>query len=234
LGLLPRAELGSVLEVSELTTIRSKRVLIRCGEPIEFVYFPEDCVISLIVELEDARSVEAMTVGKDGFVGLAVLNGVPSARLTAIGQITGVARRISSEGFRHLVDDCETLRRTLLRYSHFAFETVSQSAACNRLHVIEQRCARWILMTADRVGRSDFDLTQEFLAEMLGVRRPGVSVALGMLETAGMIGQSRAHITVLDRARLEKSACECYGVITARHAELLSQGALSPEPVWQL
>jgi CRP-like cAMP-binding protein len=100
------------------------------------------------------------------------------------------------------------------------FETVSQSAACNRLHVIEQRAARWLLMSEDRVGRNQFDLTQEFLAEMLGVRRPGVTVAMGVLEKAGLIAHGRGNITVVDRVGLEKAACECYRIIRARQGEL--------------
>src|SRR5438552_3948187 len=102
------------------------------------------------------------------------------------------------------------------------FETVSQSAACNRLHVIEQRCARWLLMSQDRVGRDQFDLTQEFLAEMLGVRRPGVTVAMGILQKAGLITHGRGNITVIDRPGLERAACECYQTIRSRQAELIN------------
>ena len=129
---------------------------------------------------------------------------------------------IPSAAFRRLVDECDGLNRLLHRYSQFVFESVAQSAACNRMHVIEQRCARWLLMSEDRVGRSQFDLTQEFLAEMLGVRRPGVTVAMGALEKAGLIAHGRGRIAVTDRPGLEQVACECYGVIKARQQELLS------------
>ena len=110
----------------------------------------------------------------------------------------------------------------LHRYSQFIFETVAQSAACNRLHVIEQRCARWLLMSQDRVGRNRFDLTQEFLAEMLGVRRPGVTVAMGILEKAGLITHGRGNITVINREGLEKAACECYRTIKDREGVLVA------------
>ena len=163
-----------------------------------------------------------MTIGADGFVGIAVFHRVPSSRLKAIGQITGEARRIGTDDFRRLVPDCENLDRLLHRYSQFVFETVSQSAACNRLHVIEQRCARWLLMSQDRVGRDQFDLTQEFLAEMLGVRRPGVTVAMGVLQKAGLITHGRGNITVIDRPGLERASCECYQTIRSRQAELIS------------
>jgi CRP-like cAMP-binding protein len=151
-----------------------------------------------------------------------VFHGVPSSRLKAIGQISGETRRIPVEDFRQLVRECEGLDRLMHRYSQFIFETVSQSAACNRLHVIEQRCARWLLMSQDRVGRDQFDLTQEFLAEMLGVRRPGVTVAMGMLEKAGLITHTRGSITVVDRQGLEKVSCECYQTIRDRQAELIA------------
>lgn len=222
LRLLPPAELEAVLERTEMVTIESKEIVWEPDKPIRFVHFPEDCVISLVTDLKNGDKVEAMTIGNDGFAGLAILNGLLVSKLSAIGQITGYSRRILAEDFRHLVKECEDLGRLLHRYSQFMFETVSQSAACNRLHVIEQRCARWLLMSQDRVGRDRFDLTQEFLAEMLGVRRPGVTVAMGILEKAGLISHGRGNITVADRAGLEKAACECYATIRERQGKLFT------------
>lgn len=222
LKLLPESELSAVLSVSETVGVESKQLIFRREEPIRHIYFPHDCVISLVTELKDGSSVEAMTVGCDGFVGLAVFNGIPASRLTAIGQISGSAVRIPTSEFERLTAECAELDRLLHRYSQYVFETVSQSAACNRMHVIEQRCARWLLMSEDRVGRNHFDLTQEFLAEMLGVRRPGVTVAMGTLEKAGLISHGRGRIAVTDRPGLEKVACECYRVIKERQGEILS------------
>ena len=222
LGLLPAAELEQVLALSERVTVRSKEVVFRRGEAIPHVYFPEDCVISLVTELDNGDAVEAMTVGSDGFAGVAVFHGVIASRLKGIGQISGEALRLPTPDFRKLTDSCPELDRFLHRYSQFVFETVSQSAACNRLHVIEQRCARWLLMSQDRVGRDEFNLTQEFLAEMLGVRRPGVTVAMGELEKAGLIAHSRGMIAVVDRPGLEKASCECYQTIKDRQSELIS------------
>lgn len=222
LSLLPPAELDSVLERAETVTVQSKDVVFRRGEPIRYVHFPEDCVISLVTELENGDSVEAMTVGSDGFAGIAVFHGVLGSRLKGIGQISGRAVRLRTDDFRELSNTCESFNRLLHRYSQFVFETVSQSAACNRLHVIEQRCARWLLMSQDRVGRDEFHLTQEFLAEMLGVRRPGVTVAMGALEKAGLIAHSRGLIAVVDRPGLEKASCECYQTVRKRQAELIS------------
>ena len=211
-----------MLERTELVSVQSKESVFEREQPIRFAHFPEDCVISLVTKLDDGDSVEAMTVGNDGFVGVAIFHGLPSSRLTAVGQITGQSRMVRAEEFRQLMAECPALDSLLHRYSQFIFETVSQSAACNRLHVIEQRCARWLLMSQDRVGRDRFDLTQEFLAMMLGVRRPGVTVAMGLLEKAGLITHSRGNITVVNRAGLEKASCECYRTIRARQAKLLS------------
>jgi CRP-like cAMP-binding protein len=179
-------------------------------------------VISLVTELDSGDSVEAMTVGNDGFVGVAIFHGLPSSRLMAVGQITGESRRVRAEDFRQLMAVSPVLYGLLHRYSQFVFETVSQSAACNRLHVIEQRCARWLLMSQDRVGRDTFDLTQEFLAMMLGVRRPGVTVAMGLLEKAGLITHRRGSISVVNRPGLEKVSCECYRTIKIRQGKLFS------------
>jgi CRP-like cAMP-binding protein len=205
-----------------MVTVRTKEIVFEREKPIRHVHFPDDCVISLVTELNDGDRVEAMTIGSDGFVGIAIFHGLVSSRLTAVVQISGQSRKIAAEDFRTLLADCPGLDRLLHLYSQFVFETVSQSAACNRLHVIEQRCARWLLMSQDRVGRNQFDLTQEFLAAMLGVRRPGVTVAMGELEKAGLIAHSRGNITVLNRAGLEKVACECYGTMRARQGKLFS------------
>ena len=211
-----------MLERTEIVSVQSKESIFEREQPIRFAHFPEDCVISLVTKLDNGDSVEAMTVGNDGFVGVAIFHGLPSSRLTAVGQITGESRRVRAEDFRQLMAGCPVLYSLLHRYSQFVFETVSQSAACNRLHVIEQRCARWLLMSQDRVGRDSFDLTQEFLAMMLGVRRPGVTVAMGLLEKAGLITHRRGSITVVNRSGLEKVSCECYRTIKTRQGKLFS------------
>ena len=222
ISLLPPSEREAVLGRSEMVTVQTRDIIFEREKPIRFAHFPEDCIISLVTELDDGDQVEAMTVGNDGFAGIAVFHGLPSSRLKAVGQITGRSRRIPTEDFRKLMAECPGLYALLHRYSQFVFETVSQSAACNRLHVIEQRCARWLLMSQDRVGRDRFDLTQEFLAEMLGVRRPGVTVAMGALRKAGLIKHGRGNITVVNRAGLEKASCECYQTIRARQGKLFA------------
>jgi CRP-like cAMP-binding protein len=220
LSLLPPTDLKAVLERAELVTVESKEIVFERDKPIRHIHFPDDCIVSLVTQLEDGDQVEAMTVGNDGFAGIAVFNGLSSSRLKAIGQVTGTSQRIAVEDFRQLMER-PALDRLLHRYTQLVLETVSQSAACNRLHVIEQRCARWLLMAQDRVGRNRFDLTQEFLAEMLGVRRPGVTVAMGILERAGLITHGRGYITVVDRSGLEKVSCECYRTILERQTKLM-------------
>ncbi len=213
--------MAAFLDHSELVTVRSRETLFEPQDSPASVHFPEDCVISLVTVMRDGDQVEAMTVGNDGFSGIPVFHGVETSPNRGIGQITGTARRVSVADFRFLAKECVILHRLLHLYSEFVYETVAQSAACNRLHVIEQRCARWLLMSHDRVGRDTFDLTQEFLAEMLGVRRPGVTVAMGVLEKAGLIAHARGNITVVNRTGLEGAACECYQTIRERQDRLI-------------
>ncbi|HUQ98287.1 MAG TPA: Crp/Fnr family transcriptional regulator [Gemmatimonadaceae bacterium] len=222
LRLLPEQEAQHLFAAADLVTVKTKDLVWESEGKITDVYFPEDAIISLVTQMKDGSGVEAMTIGNDGFAGLAVFHGLDSTQCLACGQITGKAWRLSAEKFRQVTAELPTLQRVLHQYSHLVFEIVSQSAACNRLHVIEQRCARWLLMSEDRVGRPKFDLTQEFLAEMLGVRRPGVTVAMGVLEKQGLIAHGRGNITVINRAGLEAASCECYAKIKRRQDELLS------------
>jgi hypothetical protein len=221
LQLLPAGELEVVLGASELVTVKSKEIVFKRHAIIPYVHFPEDCVISLVTQMPDGDGVEALTVGNDGFSAIAVLNGVDSMNCLGCGQITGKAWRLDRDTFRRILSGSPELTRVLHRYVQLAFETVSQSAACNRLHVVEQRCARWLLMSQDRIGRATFDLTQEFLAEMLGVRRAGVTVAMGVLKRQGLISSGRGSITVADRAGLERASCQCYRIIRQREAAIL-------------
>jgi hypothetical protein len=219
---IPASEAGLLILVSELVTVKSKELFFKPGGSLAHVHFPEDCVISLVTELEDGHAVEAMTVGNDGFTPLALFNGVDSMNCRGIGQVTGQAWRIRRSDFVALLPTCPELRRVLHLYSQLVFETVAQCAACNRLHEIENRCAKWLLMSHDRVGRDSFDLTQEFLSQMLGVRRAGVTVAIGILEREGLLSHTRGNITIVDRAGLEERSCECYATVKRREALILS------------
>ena len=222
LSLLPPAELDAFIGASELVTVKTKDILFRPEGPIPYVFFPEDCVISLVVHLEGGGGVEAMTIGNDGFTPLVAFHGVESTGLLGCGQITGEAYRLPREKFVALFSESPALTRVLHRYSQLVFEAVAQSAACNRMHVVEQRCARWLLMSHDRVGRPSFDLTQAFLAQMLGVRRAGVTVAMGILERQGLLAHGRGSVTIVDRRGLERAACECYRTIKRREEIILA------------
>jgi hypothetical protein len=222
LNLLPARELEAILAVSDAVTIKTKDILFRPGGQTGAVYFPEDCVISLVVQLDGGAGVEAITVGNDGFTPLAAFNRVGTTNLVGCGQITGAAWRISGENFARILADSLEMTTVLHRYNQLVFEAVAQSAACNRMHVVEQRCARWLLMSHDRVGRPSFDLTHAFLAEMLGVRRAGVTVAMGVLARNGLISHTRGSVTIVDREGLENASCECYRAIRRREARILA------------
>ena len=197
------------------------QVIAESNEPFRHVYFPETAVFSIISRMADG-AVEVGTVGSEGMAGIAVFLDTDACVNETVAQIPGAAGRIESARF---VDGAATrpqLRRLLNRYTEAYLTQVAQTAACNRLHGIEARCARWLLMTHDRVGEAErFPLTQEYLAIMLGVRRGGVSVAAAALKDAGLIQYSRGAIRVVDRAGLEKAACDCYGIVRRHFDRLL-------------
>jgi CRP-like cAMP-binding protein len=217
---LPAEEIGILEPLLEPFEIRSKGLMYEAGTVIEDIHFPQTGVISLVTVLDGGGGVEALTVGKDGATGIAVLHGIRTTFCRIVGQIPGISRKARVAPFLEALDDMPVLRRRLELYSQFAFEMASQSAACNRMHVTEERCSRWLLMSQDRVGRDEFNLTQGFLSQMLGVRRPGVTVAIGVLEKAGLIAHERGLIRILDRAGLEAAACECYALTKRREASI--------------
>ena len=195
------------------------------GRPLAHVYFPESAIASVIAVMDDGGSVEVGTVGDEGMVGLSAFFGVDATTSEIVCQIPGTALRLPAADLARAADERPAFRRLLNRYADAYLAQVSQAAACNRLHPLERRCARWLLMTHDRVHRADrFPLTQEYLAMMLGVRRAGVSVAAGHLQSAGLIRYHRGGVQVLDRAGLEAASCECYRVVRARLDQLLSGG----------
>jgi CRP-like cAMP-binding protein len=191
------------------------------GEPIPFVYFPLSCVCSLVITVAGGGTVEVATVGNEGLVGLPVFLTSDASPVAAFCQVAGQALRLSAAALREETRGGGPLHDALLRYSQGLVNQIAQSAACGRLHPIDQRCARWLLMVQDRVGANRFALTQQFLAQMLGVRRAGVSAAAGALMRAGLIRYSRGLITVTDRAGLEAASCDCYRVVKEEFDRLL-------------
>lgn len=184
-------------------------------------YFPETAVLSLIIVMDDGAAVEAATVGNEGVVGLSAFLGDGAMSSRCLAQIAGDAQRVPVLALAAAVAESAALDALLRRYSQAFINQLAQSVACNRLHTIDQRCARWLLMTHDRIGGGDaFDLTQEFLSYMLGVRREGVSAASRGLQELGIIRYRRGHISVLDRPALERASCECYAETRSDYAQL--------------
>jgi CRP-like cAMP-binding protein len=218
---LPANELAAFLERAEKVSAPLRETLFEINEPFERVLFPLTGMGSLVTVLKDGTTLEAQTVGREGFMGLPLFHGIPVARCKGICQVEGDFYQLAPKDFLALLKVAPELRLMLHRYAQFSNEVVAQSAACNSMHLIEQRCARWLLLTADAVGRSDFSLTQEFLSQMLAVRRPGVTVAIGTLERQGLIEHRYGKVSISDADGLKKVSCECYQTITDKARELL-------------
>ena len=214
LTLLPLAERGPLLEAATSVTFQVKAVLFEPGDPIGAIYFPTDGVISLVTPLHGGAIVEVATIGNEGIVGVP-LAPVGGLAVRAITQVAGHGLRLETPVFLEWFERSNAFRTLVDRYTQALFGQIAQAAACNRLHSSEERLSRWLLMSQDRVGSSQFMITQEFLGQMLGARRSTVSVSAGILQRAGLIRYSRGHVTVLDRKALEAVSCECYAVIKA-------------------
>jgi len=209
----------------ERADVRPEQVVYRQGAAIERVYFPLDGVYSLFIVLEDGATVEVGTVGNEGMVGLPVFLGASTSLGLVLGQIAGTATSMPAEAFRAAADHSTALRDVVGRYAQAHLRQAAQSAACNAVHSSEQRVARWLLMTHDRVGAEQFSLTHELLARMLGTRRETVTVAAGRLQHDGLIEYSRGRVTVANRPGLEAAACECYRQVAETFHALLGPAA---------
>ena len=218
---LPAESYEPLLLRLELVHHRVGDLIWEANQPIPWAVFPRTCVMSLLVPLSDAKPVEAATVGREGFVGVPLVLGSLTTTMRCISQVEGEALRLPAAELIELLEEDRALMRLLLRYTQLLHEQTAQSVACNGRHDMEQRCARWLLMTHDRVGSDRFYLTHDFLAQMLGVRRASVTVAAGRLQHAGLIRYARGHVTILDRGRLEAASCDCYRIIHTKD-ELLA------------
>jgi CRP-like cAMP-binding protein len=198
----------------ETVYLEQGQTLLNAGEAIEHVWMPHDCITSTVVDTPEGQTIEVGLMGLDGMVGLSLIFGQRVSNTTVLVQIPGHATRMSASDFtEHVVQPRGEMYEAVLRYADAFMAMVAQTAACNSLHTVDQRLARWILMTQDRLPTNELGLTQEFLAYMLGVRRASVSMAAGALQDAQLIRYSRGHITVLDRLGLEKATCRCYGIV---------------------
>jgi len=216
---LPEAELKRIQSDLTMVSLEVKEPLWVPNQPIEAVYFPIDVVVSVLAET-DGGTVEVGTIGNEGVVGLPVFLGANSFPGTAVAQIPGRAHRMEAGAFHRAAQGGE-LRSLVQRYTLGFLTQVSQGTACNRVHSAEQRLARWLLIVRDRVGRDSFPLTQEFMGQMLGVRRATVSETANALQSHGLISYSRGTITIQDVPGLTGTACECYQIVRDEFERLL-------------
>ncbi len=211
---LPDSETERLAPFVRQVDLPQGRQLIAKGEKIEYVWFPQSCVTSTIVSMPEGRTIEVGVMGYEGLVGLSLLFGSATSSTTAIVQISGTAACMRAQDFvEQIVRPRSEAYDSLLRYSDVFFSILAQTAACNGLHTVEQRLARLILMTHDRMQRDDMPLTQEFISYMFGVRRASVSIAAAALQHAGVIRYSRGRMIVTDRVGLESQSCSCYDVV---------------------
>jgi CRP-like cAMP-binding protein len=220
LAALPSPVLSRLRPKLEPVTLSLGKILLWAEEPIEAVYFLEKGMVSLIAALDEGMRAEVGIIGREGIVGMPLVFGVDTSFVEAQVQIPGSALRMSSTMFQKELEESPLLRALLLRYAEAAQAHVSQTAACNARHGLEQRLARWLLMVQDRTEGNELPLTQEFLAAMLGVHRPSITVTAGILQRAGLIQYRSGNITIFDRSGLEAAACECYGLVKRRLAKL--------------
>jgi CRP-like cAMP-binding protein len=223
LASLPNADFERLRQHLSPIEFKYKLSLYQAHEPIEFVYFIETGVASLVNTMKNGDAAEVGTIGNEGMVGLPVLFGDSQAPTSVYVQVAGHGLRMKAKVLWDAMQQSASIRKAMLHYSHAFFNQVAQSAACNTFHVLEQRCCRWLLMTYDRMQSNEFPLTQEFLAMMLGVQRPGVSLAAGALQRAGLIQYTRGNVVILDLAGLRKRSCECYQVSKVEFDRLLDK-----------
>lgn len=221
LRILPADEYARLSPALEPFPVKVMELYADAGDPVRYVIFPGSAVISLVRRTKEGALIENGTIGREGMAGLEIVQGVDWALSSTIGEVPGSALRMPAREFAQLLPQLPTLERLLRRYTAYFLSQVAQSLTCNTMHPVEQRCARWLLMTQDRVGARSFQLTHEVLSQMLAVRRAGVTESAVALQRAGYIKYSRGIVQVLDREGLEKAACECYHIVRSHRDRLL-------------
>jgi len=216
---LPRHEREKVMPKLELVRLQSRQMLHDVGDFLQSAYFCNTGLISILSVFSDGKSVEVGLIGHEGFLGVPLVAGFRSAATRAVTQIEGTAFRIGADSLQGVLRECPALERGLQQFSQMLAMQATQIAACNRLHEVEERLARWLLMSADRVSSDALPLTQELLAQMLGTRRSSVTLAAGILQKAGLIAYTRGNVTIVDRPKLEDAACECYALMQRQAAQ---------------
>lgn len=217
LAALPRKDYLGLMDGLEPVTLASGTVLYEPGDPIGHVYFPVDCLVSLLTTVAPRQAMEVGLVGREGMVGVSLALGMQVSSVRALVQATGMAMRMKAARFGKVFERCPPLQQELYRYAYTKLALARQIVACNNFHSVEARLARWLLMTGDRVRSEEFFLTQAFLADMLGVRRGTVNAAARPLQQRQLIRYSRGRIKILDRAGLEAASCRCYMKVEGLH-----------------
>jgi CRP-like cAMP-binding protein len=213
LAALPPDEFARIVAQTDVVSFRIREVLCRADGPLEYVYFPRSGVVSAIFVMLDGRAAEVGVVGREGMLGVFAFFGAESYPTQVICQIPAEVLRMPAAAFVAEVRRGGQFQDVVYRYTRCLIDSAFRMAACNCLHRVEERCARWMLMCRDRAGTDEFPLTQEFLALMIGVRRASVTLAAGILQKAGLISYRHGRVTVLDRVGLEDASCECYRAI---------------------
>jgi CRP-like cAMP-binding protein len=222
---LPRVEYDAVLPKLEFVRLKLHQVIHEAGETLRSAYFCNSGMFSVLNVMPDGKSVEVGLIGKEGFSGTPLVAGFRTSHTRTVVQAEANAFRIDADALRVLLAKCPQLEHQLNRFTQLMAVQVTQVAACNRLHEVNERLARWLLMTQDRVGSKHLPLTQEFLGQMLGTRRSSVTVSAGTLQKAGLISYTRGNVTILDRRNLEDASCDCYALLTRQVREWQSQDA---------
>lgn len=223
LACLPEPELQRWLPHLTLVDLPLSHVLYESGQAIQHVYFPLDATVSLLSMLEDGSSNEISLVGQEGMVGIAIVMGGESTTSSAVVHSAGTCLKIAGQVIKTEMHRSVPVMHLLMRYTQALITQMAQTVACNRHHSVDQQLCRWLLMNMDRVPGSELTLTQELIANMLGVRREGVTESALKLQRAGLIRYTRGHITVLDRPALERRACECYKIVKNEYSRLLPE-----------
>jgi CRP-like cAMP-binding protein len=218
---LPPDVLEQLLPKFSRVSLTSRQVLYGPEQRIEAVFFMETGMISMVAQLDEGQLAEVGIIGYEGMAGLPLILGVESTFNENFVQMPGTALRMEAGAFRREVASNDALKTRLLRYAEAQQAQISQTAACNGRHDLEQRLARWLLMAHDRMEGDELPLTQDFIAMMLGVHRPSITVTAGILQRAGLIRYANGHITILDRTSLEAASCECYQAVQNRFERLL-------------
>jgi CRP-like cAMP-binding protein len=215
LAALPADEYKRIAQSLDIIPLKLKDIVHRSGDRVEHVYFPGGGFFSMLTVLQDGGMVEVATIGREGMVGItAVLDGNPVSSTSIVQGETDTCYRMKADAFRQEMDRRGVFYELMTHYAQALIGFIMQSTACNAVHSVEQRLARWLLMACDRMGSDEFPLTQEFVAMMLGASRPTVTIVAGTLQKAGLITYHRGHVTIVDREGLEAAACECYRTTT--------------------